>query len=134
MTSPVGALHHVELWVPDLARAVASWGWLLQELGYSEFQSWDHGRSWQLGATYVVVEQSPAVVGDAHERCRPGLNHLAFHAGDASDVDRLVAAAPQHGWSLMFADRHPHAGGADTYAAYLENADGFETELVADLP
>ena len=26
-------LHHVELWVPDLGRAVASWGWLLTELG-----------------------------------------------------------------------------------------------------
>jgi len=133
MASSVGGLHHVELWVPDLARAVASWGWLLQELGYSEFQSWEHGRSWQLGATYVVVEQSPALVGEVHERCRPGLNHLAFHAGDTADVDRLVSAAPEHGWSLMFADRHPHAGGADTYAAYLENSDGFEVELVADL-
>jgi len=132
MASSVGGLHHVELWVPDLARAVASWGWLLQELGYSEFQSWEHGRSWQLGATYVVVEQSPALVGEVHERCRPGLNHLAFHAGDTADVDRLVSAAPEHGWSLMFADRHPHAGGADTYAAYLENSDGFEVELVAD--
>ena len=132
MASSVGGLHHVELWVPDLARAAASWGWLLQELGYSEFQSWEHGRSWQLGATYVVVEQSPALVGEVHERCRPGLNHLAFHAGDTADVDRLVSAAPEHGWSLMFADRHPHAGGADTYAAYLENSDGFEVELVAD--
>ncbi|MCY7299603.1 MAG: VOC family protein, partial [Ilumatobacteraceae bacterium] len=83
--------------------------------------------------TYVVVEQSPALVGEVHERCRPGLNHLAFHAGDTADVDRLVSAAPEHGWSLMFADRHPHAGGADTYAAYLENSDGFEVELVADL-
>jgi len=133
MASSVGGLHHVELWVPDLSRAVASWGWLLQELGYSEFQSWEHGRSWQLGATYVVVEQSPALVGEVHERCRPGLNHLAFHAGDTADVDRLVSAAPRHGWSLMFADRHPHAGGPDTYAAYLENSDGFEVELVADL-
>lgn len=134
MSSPVGALHHVELWVPDLTRAVASWGWLLQALGYSEFQSWEHGRSWQFGATYVVVEQSPALAGDVYERCRPGLNHLAFHAGEASDVDRLVTAALQHGWSLMFADRHPHAGGPGTYAAYLENTDGFEVELVADLP
>jgi catechol 2,3-dioxygenase-like lactoylglutathione lyase family enzyme len=29
-----GGLHHVELWVPDLARARAEWGWLLSELGY----------------------------------------------------------------------------------------------------
>ncbi len=31
----------------------------------------------------------------------------------------------------MFADRHPYAGGAGHYAAYLENVDGFEAELVA---
>ncbi len=134
MSPKVGALHHVELWVPDLARAIASWGWLLEGLGYSEFQSWEHGRSWQLGATYVVVEQSPAMIGDVYERCRPGLNHLAFSAGGTADVDRMVTESAAHGWSLMFTDRHPHAGGPDTYAAYMETADGFEVELVADLP
>jgi hypothetical protein len=29
-------LHHVELWVPDLAGAVGPWGWLLGELIQSE--------------------------------------------------------------------------------------------------
>jgi hypothetical protein len=31
----------------------------------------------------------------------------------------------------MFADRYPWAGGPGHYAAYLENTDGFEVELVA---
>ncbi|EQD64343.1 Glyoxalase, partial [mine drainage metagenome] len=31
----------------------------------------------------------------------------------------------------LFEDRHPHAGGPNHYAAYLENDDGFEVELVA---
>ena len=35
-------------------------------------------------------------------------------------------------WSLLFADRHPHAGGPQTYAAYLAEPDGFEVEVVAD--
>src|SRR5205807_528561 len=30
-----GALHHVEIWVPDLDRTVASFGWLLERLGYT---------------------------------------------------------------------------------------------------
>jgi hypothetical protein len=34
----------------------------------------------------------------------------------------------------MFPERHPHAGGEQTYAAYLENIDGFEIELVAINP
>jgi hypothetical protein len=46
-------------------------------------------------------------------------------------VDELTAEAADHGWGLLFGDRHPHAGGADHYAAYLENMDGYEVELVA---
>jgi hypothetical protein len=56
----------VELWVPDLPRAVAEWGWLLTSLGY---------------------EQSPAMTAPGHDRLRPGLNHLAFHAGPREQVD-----------------------------------------------
>ncbi len=126
-----GLLHHVELWVPDLERARASWGWLLAELGYQPFQDWPAGCSWQLGDTYLVAEQSAALSAAGHERCRPGLNHLAFHAGSRAEVDALASAAPAHGWALMFADRHPFAGGPEHYAAYLENSDGFEVELVA---
>jgi catechol 2,3-dioxygenase-like lactoylglutathione lyase family enzyme len=123
-------LHHVELWVPDLGRAVRSWGWLLGELGWTPFQEWAAGRSWRSGGTYLVLEQSPALTADRHERCRPGLNHLAFHVDGRDRVDAIVDAAPAHGWSLLFAERHPYAGGAAHYAAYLQDADGFEAELV----
>jgi catechol 2,3-dioxygenase-like lactoylglutathione lyase family enzyme len=127
-----GHLHHVELWVPDLDRSIASLGWLLQELGYQQFQSWSAGRSWLLDDTYVVVEQSAALTGTSHDRHLPGLNHLAFHAGSTAEVDRLMSEATARGWTLLFADRHPHAGGPDHYAGFLVDADGFEVELVAD--
>jgi catechol 2,3-dioxygenase-like lactoylglutathione lyase family enzyme len=132
MAPAAGALHHVELWVPDLDRAVAEWGWLLTALGYRPFQEWSLGRSWSLAGTYLVVEQSPDLTAAEHDRTRPGLNHLAFHAGDRARVDALAAAAPAHGWTLLFTDRHPHAGGVENYAAYLANSDGYEVELVAE--
>jgi catechol-2,3-dioxygenase len=110
---------------------VVSFGWLLEALGHTLHQEWDGGRSWLLGTAYLVVEQSPALTSDRHERCRPGLNHLAFHVEDRTAVDALATEAVHHGWHLMFADRHPHAGGAGHCAAYLENDDGFEVELVA---
>ncbi|MEU2617300.1 VOC family protein [Streptomyces sp. NPDC007157] len=126
-------LHHVELWVADLDRAAESWGWLLERLGWTPYQDWPAGRSWRLGATYVVIEQSPALRGGdvGHDRMRPGLNHLAFHAADRATVDALTEEATGHGWNLLFTDRHPYAGGPGHYAAYLENGDGFEVELVA---
>lgn len=118
--------------MPDLGRAVASWGWLLERLGYEEYQNWADGRSWRMADTYLVLEQSPALRADEpYDRMRPGLNHLAFHVPSRADLDALVAAAPEHGWTLLFPDRHPHAGGPGHYAGYLENGDGFEVELVA---
>jgi catechol 2,3-dioxygenase-like lactoylglutathione lyase family enzyme len=129
-----GDLHHVELWVPDLARACEQWGWLLSELGYVQFQDWEHGRSWLLSGTYLVIEQSPALSASDHDRLRPGVNHLAFHAGSRASVDALATAGSAHGWTLLFPQTHPHAGGRDHYAAYLTNTDGFEVELVANPP
>ncbi|RWZ53238.1 glyoxalase [Labedella phragmitis] len=137
MDPHTGGLHHVELWVPDLDRASVSWGWLLRQLGWSEHERWSVGRSWILGATYLVVEQSPAMTDSAHERTRPGLNHLAFQVGSRTRVDELSDAAPDFGWHPLFADRYPWAGGSPGdggsghYAAYLEDADGYEVELVA---
>ncbi|MEU4546106.1 VOC family protein [Nonomuraea dietziae] len=120
-------LHHVELWVESLEKALPSFTWLFGRLGYTPFQEWEHGRSWRCGQTYIVIEESPAALRVPYDRMRPGLNHLAFHA---DDVDAMVEEAGAHGWRLMFADRHPHAGGPAHYAAYLENEQGFEVELV----
>ena len=127
-------LHHVEIWVPDLAGATQRWGWLLAQLGWQPYQDWPQGRSWRDPASgaYVVFEQSPAMpAGATHRRTYPGLNHLAVSAASRQQVDELVLDAPAHGWTLLFADRHPFAGGPDHYAAYLEDIDGYEVEVVA---
>ena len=94
---PLGTLHHVELWVPNLACATAQWGWLIVQLGYTPFQDWPDGRSWRLGHTYLVIAQSPALTAADHDRLHPGLNHLAFHPGTPAQVDALAAEAPGHG-------------------------------------
>jgi catechol 2,3-dioxygenase-like lactoylglutathione lyase family enzyme len=127
----MGTVHHIELWVPDLTRAEHTWGWLLAALGYELFQQWPEGVSWRSGPTYIVLEQSPARSAFRHDRFRPGLNHLAFHVTDRGTVDRMVGEALLHGWRLLFADQHPYAGGDHHYAAYLEDRDGYEIELVA---
>jgi catechol 2,3-dioxygenase-like lactoylglutathione lyase family enzyme len=125
-----GLLHHVEVWVTDLAASEASLGRLLVRLGCTESARWATGVRYDLGSTYLVIESGPDVTGP-HERRRAGVNHLAFHAGTSADVERLTHAALADGWTLLFADRHPFAGGPDHVAAYLADAAGFEVELVA---
>ena len=126
--------HHVELWVPDLAGSLTPWGWLMTELSWTPYQEWPQGRSWRDGDVYLVLEQSPSLNGNEHDRTAPGLNHVAFTVAGPSEVDRLCEEAPAHGWSLLFPDRHPYAGGKDTYAAYLEDNWGYEVELQSAPP
>ena len=131
--APSVGLHHVDIWVEDLAVAVRSFGWLFERLGWTLFQVWEHGRSWQSPGQgpYVVLEASPALRRQPYDRLRQGLNHLAIAVPEHWMVDRIVAEAPDYGWRLLFSDRHPYAGGPSHYAAYLENAEGFEVEVVA---
>lgn len=127
----VAGIHHVELWVPDLAGARGRWAWLFTLLDWEPYQTWPHGQSWRArDGSYVVLEQSPALIPGPYERRRVGLNHLALSA-DRHTVDVVAAKGPAHGWGLLFEDRHPHAGGPDTYAAYLQDTDGFEVEVAA---
>jgi catechol 2,3-dioxygenase-like lactoylglutathione lyase family enzyme len=52
-----GKLHHVEIYVKDLAISKEFWGWLLKELGYKEYQNWKEGISYILEDTYIVFVQ-----------------------------------------------------------------------------
>ncbi|WP_129668666.1 VOC family protein [Phytoactinopolyspora endophytica] len=129
--TPSTGLHHVEIWTRDIDAATRSFGWLFERLGWTLFQVWDSGRSWQSpgGGPYVVIEQSPDLSWTPYDRKAPGLNHLALAVPERWMVDRIVSEAPTYGWRLMFADRHPYAGGPHHYAAYFENEEGFEVEV-----
>lgn len=125
-----GALHHLELYVRDLERSNGWLGWLLGELGYQPHQEWDEGCSYRRGPTAIVLVEAPVGARDLDRR-DAGLNHLAFHAGSREVVDRLTTALRERGGRVLYADRHPHAGGADHYALFCEDTDGLKVEVVA---
>jgi hypothetical protein len=79
-----------------------------------------------------VTTRPPALSGGVHDRRLPGINHLALHGGSEADVDRILGAAADNGWKSLYADRYPHAGGLDHYAAYLANEAGFKVEVVGE--
>ncbi len=134
-------LHHVEIYVSDLARSRAFWQWLLcEELGYKVHQEWPKGIDFspllaggQGGAsTYIVFVQTEQKHLDAgYNRCRTGLNHLAFHAQSREQVDDLTAKLRSRGITILYEDRHPYAGGPDYYAVFFEDPDRIKVEVAA---
>ena len=127
-----GMLHHVELYVSDLARSREFWGRLLERLGYELYQIWDAGISWKLGDTYLVLVQTEQRFQEIpYHRCRTGLNHLAFHAASREQVDSLTEELKTMGVRILYEDRHPHAGGDENYAVFFEDPDRIKVEVVA---
>jgi catechol 2,3-dioxygenase-like lactoylglutathione lyase family enzyme len=131
VTEPASPIHHLTLWVPDLARADESWTWLLGELGYRPDRSLDAVLLLRHpGGAIVALESSPDMVpGMLYSRQRPGLNHIAFNVDSFERLRRIAIEAPAHGWSPLPTDRHPLA--PEALVVYLEDRDGFEIELVA---
>ncbi|MFL9651224.1 VOC family protein [Exiguobacterium chiriqhucha] len=127
-------LHHVELYVSDLTKSLNAWDWLLTELGYTVYQQWDEGRSYRFGPTYLVFVQTEADhLEPPYHRKRTGLNHLAFHAASLEQLERLRSELTQHGFTELYADRFPHAGGPNYTALYFEDPDRMKVELVATM-
>lgn len=125
-------IHHVEIWISNLAHDLAEWSWLLTQLGCELESEWPEGQSWSVGGAYITFTTSPNTVGTSHNRRRPGVNHIAFSVESTERADAIMENAPQHGWSPLYADRYPHAGGPEHYAGWLENSAGFKAEVVAD--
>ncbi|MCA0970707.1 VOC family protein [Halobacillus litoralis] len=127
-----GLLHHVEIYVSDLEKSCSFWEWFLKELGYESFQKWDQGQSFKLGETYLVFVQAEEKYLDVpYHRCRPGLNHLAFHASSRERVDELTEMLREKGINILYEDQHPFASGPDYYAVYFEDPDRMKVEVVA---
>jgi catechol 2,3-dioxygenase-like lactoylglutathione lyase family enzyme len=126
-------LHHVEIYVADLARSMAFWEPFMERLGYEV-------ERWSGGVTFVLEGQDPYLcflpappehVAAGYHRKRVGLNHLAFRGRSRPHVDALTDWVRQAGHTLLYEDRHPFAGGPRYYALYCEDPDRIKVEVVA---
>lgn len=79
----------------------------------------------------MFVQASEKHLDIPYNRCRVGLNHLAFHAISRKQVDELTAKVRAKGMNVLYEDRHPYAGGKDYYALFFEDPDRIKVEVVA---
>lgn len=141
----IGELHHIELYVSDLGRSREFWGWLLCDVfGYEPYQLWDNGISFKpplsplpaegkrVGCYVVLVQTADRFQSPSYHRCRTGLNHIAFHADCREQIDELTMKLRARGVKILYEDRHPHAGGPDSYAVFFEDPDRIKVEVVSN--
>lgn len=125
-------LHHVEINVSNLKKTRSFYDFLLPKLGYELYQQWEQGFSYKVNHTYLVFVQTEERHADvAFHRGRTGLNHLAFHGDSRSQVDELTEELINRGVNILYKDRHPYAGGNQTYAVFFEDPDRLKLEIVA---
>jgi catechol 2,3-dioxygenase-like lactoylglutathione lyase family enzyme len=127
-----GQLHHIEIYAKDLKTSKDFWGWLLQELGYSEYQSWKQGISYIFDKTYLVfVQVEQQFINIPYHRCGVGLNHLSFDGGSKKFVDEITIKLKAKGINILYENKHPYAGGEEYYALFFEDPDRIKVEIVA---
>ncbi|MBK6773255.1 MAG: VOC family protein [Ignavibacteria bacterium] len=129
-----GIIHHIEIYVSDLERTILFWEWLLtKKFTYEIFQKWDRGISFKLGETYIVfVQTEKKYLSNPYNRKNTGLNHLAFHCSSKEFVDTLTKELKEKNINILYADKHPYAGGENYYAVFFEDPDRIKVEVVAD--
>lgn len=126
-------LHHVELDVAGLERSCASWTPFMTLLGHGA-QRGSGGMNGVRSRDETCFCRLPAPAGHraaGYHRQRIGLNHLAFRAASRAQVDQVAGWVRASGHTLLYADRHPYAGGPGHCAAFLEDPDRFKLEVVA---
>ena len=127
-------LHHVEIYVSDLAKTRNFWTRLLEKIGYQLTATWEDGFTLDNGndayLTFVQVKKKHASL--KYHRRGVGLNHLAFSVQGREAVDKLREHCKDMGAALLYDERYPFAnGGTEYYALYLEDPDRIKVEFVA---
>jgi hypothetical protein len=93
----------------------------------------DDGTTWTCGCP---TRPRPEAHGELARREVDGVLQQSWEHGRSRQwpddgLHPVMEQSPAHGWTLLFPDRQPFAGGPDHRAAHLEDADGYEVELVS---
>ncbi len=127
-------LHHLSFGVADLSRSAAFYDAVLGALGFVRVWSDDgpdravgYGRAGG-GDKFAIKQRTAAPIAP------PAGFHLAFAAADRAAIHRFHAAALAHGGADNGAPGpRPHYG-ADYYAAFVIDPDGYRIEAVLNGP
>jgi catechol 2,3-dioxygenase-like lactoylglutathione lyase family enzyme len=124
-------LHHLSIGVTDLARAAAFYDAALGALGY--VRVWNHPTAIGYGVTVGEDRFALKLRPEGAVAAGPGF-HIAFSAPSRHAVDRFHQEAIKHGGIDNGPAGLRAAYGADYYAAFVIDPDGFRIEAVINAP
>ncbi|MBI3451633.1 MAG: VOC family protein [Rhodospirillales bacterium] len=126
----LGAMHHLELTVTDMARSVKFYDAVLDFLGYRKIEEKPELVGWagKAGALFIAPA-NPKSANKAHDRYSPGLHHFAWAAESRAEVDRLHGVLKGFGARILDAPaEYDYMPGY--YAVFFADPDGMKLELV----
>jgi catechol 2,3-dioxygenase-like lactoylglutathione lyase family enzyme len=133
-------LGHVDLVCSDLDRSLAFYATVLGQLGLQAPVTFPGERGEAIhylrfpapgSGSLGLREASGPEAGREHELYAPGLHHLAFAVESTADVDAAHAAAVDAGAVILHAPRLWPEYGADYYATFVLDPDGFRIEIAS---
>ena len=131
----IAGIGHVDLVCRDLARSLQFYAAVFGPLGLAEPALFPGERGEQIhylrfptpGSGSLGLRQ--ALEEQPFELYAPGLHHVAFRVESEADVDAAHAAAVGAGSESLHAPRQWPEYGADYYAAFFRDPDGFRIEV-----
>lgn len=128
----VGSLNHVSITVNDIDKSRAFYERLLPALGYRLLFS-EEGTFGYVGADGLKLYFScapPDKRGQAFDRYRVGLHHLAFNAPDRHYVDDIHEKLVSWGVTILDAPAEYPKYEPGYYAVFFLDPDGIKLEVV----
>jgi catechol 2,3-dioxygenase-like lactoylglutathione lyase family enzyme len=125
-----GWLHHVDLTVRDVSRAIEYYDRVLPLMGFVRMADAADGPVWAGAHVEIGLQRARATSGAAHDRYSPGLHHLAFGAHDRAEVDRLHEELQRLGVEILDAPAEYEQYAPGYYAVFFAGPDGVKLEYV----
>lgn len=124
-------MHHIEIYVRNLAKSREFYEHLFKFLNFSLYQEWDQGFSFKKDDFYIVfVQCDETKLHHAYNRTHIGLNHLAFHCNSFNELELFREDLIHRNINLLYEVSYPHAGGTNSKVLFFEDPDRIKIELV----
>jgi catechol 2,3-dioxygenase-like lactoylglutathione lyase family enzyme len=132
-----GLVHHVVLTVRNLEQSFRVYDSVLTALGYNLEQKDEAGFGWNLqtpsGSHSIHIGRaSDDGAKRRHDRCSPGLHHLAWKVDSREEVDRIHQRLLGVGATILDppAEYPQYNKGRGYYAVFFADPDGLKLECV----